>query len=252
LPAETVQIDADPVRLSQIFENILQNSIRFTDAGGEIHIAVQRSASHAEISIRDTGIGIKADQLDSIFEPYWQSETSSRNNGLGLGLALVKRLVKLHDGAVSASSPGLGLGTEFRVTLPLATNAQPVVAVSETTATVGHRILVVDDEKDVADMFSGLLQSLGQHTEVAYSGESAIELARQQKPEIAFLDLSMPGMNGHELARQLRELYPNDTLTLVALTGHRETYWDRLSHEFDHYLLKPTDLGTVVGLLNSL
>ncbi len=256
MPQASLYLDADPERLTQIFDNLLRNAINATAAGGEIRITARPEGASGLVSIRDSGVGIEPEQLTGLFEPYSQGRSARHNEGLGLGLTLVKRLVELHGGTISAQSASRASGSEFRLSLPL---AQDVPHAAD-PARAAHppldrfRVLVVDDETDVADSFAKVLERLGQDVEVAYKGEQAVELAKRQRPRVAFLDLSMPGMTGQEVARRLREAFPaSDSLTLVALTGHgARSAAGRVGAEFDHYLLKPAELGAVAELLGSL
>lgn len=247
---EPLYIDADPERIVQVLGNLLRNAVTYTDAGGEISIVARQEGGFAEVTIGDTGIGMNPGQIEALFEPYRQADSSRRGGGLGLGLTLVKRLVKLHGGTATAYSEGLGKGSRFQITLPLSGDASAVRA-APVERPAAHRILVVDDEADVADMFAAVLESLGQNVEVAHSGEKALETARRQAPDVAFLDLSMPVMGGRELARRLREEMPSNTPLLVALSGYgidtRPT-----AVEFDRHLLKPVSIDTVIELLNSI
>jgi CheY-like chemotaxis protein/anti-sigma regulatory factor (Ser/Thr protein kinase) len=250
LPAEPLYVDADPERLVQILDNLLRNAICYTEAGGTIEVCVRREQDRAVITVRDTGIGMEPEKIESLFEPYRQADPDRRGGGLGLGLTLVKHLVRLHGGIVVARSDGLGAGSEFEVTIPLAEKAPPESA-EPMELPPSRRILVVDDEVDVADMFAATLESLGQEVTVVHSGVEALEAVGAQRPEIAFLDLHMPGMNGDALARRLRENAESNGMCLVALSGYgleSRTKGD----DFDHHLLKPVSVETVVGLLYSL
>jgi CheY-like chemotaxis protein len=235
-----------------VLDNLLRNAVHYTDRGGEIVLTLRGQGGQAAIAVRDTGIGIDAVHLDAVFDPYRQVDETRRSGGLGLGLTLVKRLVEMHGGSVSVYSGGKDAGTEFVVELPLA-QAAPRPATAAQPRPSSHRVLVVDDEADIADAFAALLSGLGQETQVAYSGEKALEISRTQRPDIIFLDLAMPGMDGYELARHLREKHPTAPPALVALSGfgkedHRA---DEVSH-FDARLLKPAEMHDVVGILNGL
>lgn len=250
LPDEPLWVDADPERLAQILDNLLRNAISFTDPGGKILLRVRQKDNDAVISITDSGVGMEPEQIQTLFEPYHQADRSRAGSGLGLGLTLVKRLVEMHGGAVAASSEGLGAGSKFEITLSLV--KEPKSSAQEPLSMPPARqVLVVDDEADVADMFGALLTSIGQDVVVAYSGEQAIKAVRENAPRVAFLDLAMPGMGGSELARRLRKELGREAVFLVALSGYGiENRAD--DGEFDHHLLKPASIKSVVELLNSL
>jgi CheY-like chemotaxis protein len=202
--------------------------------------------------VRDTGIGIEPSERAALFEPYYQTDRERSGAGsLGFGLALVKALVRLHGGTVEASSAGLHRGSEFAFTLPLAETAGRPEPTPQRPTPAPRRILVVDDQRDNADTFAAMLRLLGQQVQVAYSGEEALATARQHRPEVAFLDLSMPRMDGRELARQLRQLYPPAELTLIALTGYARAIDAPGDPVFQCYLLKPATLDAVAVLLSA-
>ena len=252
-PERPVFVDADPERLVQILDNLLRNAISYTDAGGTIAFAARREGESAAVTVRDTGIGFAPEQGEALFEPYRQADHGRGKEGLGLGLALVKRLVALHGGTITARSEGLGSGSEFELIMPLArSGATPRRDVPPRGRPPRRRVLVVDDETDVADMFADLLKELGQDVETAYSGEAALQTASQQRPRIAFLDLSMPDMSGSELTRRLRERFPPEQLVLVAVSGHASRPPDTGKGLFQHHLLKPADTETLIELLSSL
>jgi two-component system CheB/CheR fusion protein len=251
LPAEPLYVNADAERVVQVLDNLLRNAVTYTDEGGRISIAARKHAARAVVTVRDTGIGIDPDQIDALFEPYRQGDGGRRHGGLGLGLTLIKRLVELHGGRVSAHSDGPGTGSEFQVELPLASPPPVTEPLALESLPPPRRVLVVDDEADVADMFAVMLAGLGQRVEVAHSGAEALEAVRRQAPDVAFLDLSMPSMSGAELALELRTRVPDNGMHLVALSGFsidiRTT-----GREFDDHLLKPASVETILGLLNSL
>ncbi len=252
LPDTPLTADADPERLAQILDNLLQNAVNFTQPGGKISISARPEDGQALIVVRDTGIGIEPEHIESLFEAYRQVDEGRRSGGLGLGLSLVKRLVDLHGGTIVAHSDGLGHGSEFRITLPLAD--PPPVSQSPTPTAAQprpRRILVVDDQADVADAFASMLKGLGQDVLEAYSGDEALKLALERRPEVAFLDLAMPGMSGRDLAEQLRRHFPPDRLTLVALSGFANDARAR-GEPFQHYIVKPAEAEGLRDLLNSL
>jgi len=251
-PATPVHVDADPERLAQILDNLLQNALTYTDAG-EVSVAVAREEKSARVTVRDTGVGIPPEDLAALFEPYRRVGAEPRSEGLGLGLTLVKALVEAHGGSVAARSDGPGRGSEFSLTLPLA-GAAPEPAGQEALVRrpTKRRVLVVDDARDVADMFSTLLEMLGQDVRVAYDGGSALTLAAEHRPSVIFLDVTMPGMGGAEVARRLRDGVLSRGATVVAVTGHDSTYPFVQNGAFDRHLIKPVSEGDLVALLNGL
>lgn len=249
-------VRGDGVRLTQIFSNLLNNAAKYTPDAGIIEVEVRRIGETARVRIRDNGIGIPENMLDSIFDMFVQVGDSARvvPGGLGIGLTLVKSLVELHGGTVSANSAGSGKGTEMTVELPL---AQGEIKVRETTpvefGTVPLRenILVVDDNREAADMLAVLLQTIGAKTRVAYDADEALQMANAFRPSIAFLDIGMPGMDGCELAQRLRANADHAGMLLIAVTGWGQAR-DRAriaSAGFDHHLLKPLDITMLAPLL---
>jgi two-component system CheB/CheR fusion protein len=251
LPDKSISVQADSERLAQILDNLLRNAVAYTDAG-TITVSVRLEATHARITVRDTGTGIDQHDANALFKPYQQREDGRRSGGLGLGLTLVKGLVEAHGGTIGFHSDGRDKGSEFSFTLPLAKTAPMDGHAAPITPLTSRRILVVDDQRDVADMFAALLEQLGQEVTIAYDGATALSLAREVRPQVAFLDLSMPGMNGPDLAHALREDFPNGDLTLIAVTGFGTNHPAARSAEFDHRLLKPVTADSVSALLNSL
>ena len=266
MPGETEEallLDADPTRIAQVLANLLNNAAKYTPAGGRIELSVRREGQSALVSVADNGIGLARESLEAIFELFSQADLSANraHGGLGIGLSLVRQLVEMHGGTVSASSPGLGRGSAFTVRLPLATglapSGEPVQArTPEPSAAPPRqlRILVVDDHMDAAQALAGMLALKGHVTEVAYSGPRALEVAALFKPEVAFIDIGMPAMDGHETARALRQIAELEALRLIALTGWG-TRADRdraVQAGFDHHLTKPASLQAIDALLANI
>ena len=256
IPSEPVFLDGDPMRLAQVLSNLLSNAFKYTPAGGQIDLIAERADSEVAIRVRDNGIGISAEMVPRIFDIYAQIQPASGSSlrGLGVGLVLVRQLTEMHGGSVVATSKGLGKGSEFVVRLPIAAEPKPEPAAAQTrkdTApeTAKRRVLIVDDNHDGADALALLLQVEGHQTHAVYDGPGALEIAPQFKPEVAILDIGLPGMNGYELARRLRELLPN--LVLVALSGWAVGAAPGRARDadFDHHLTKPVELKELTRIL---
>ena len=252
-------VDADPVRMAQVIANLLTNSAKYTPPGGHIVIALRRDGDAALISVRDDGQGISTTLLQRVFDLFEQgaprTATAESGAGLGIGLALVRRLVALHGGEVSASSEGPGRGSEFCVRLPLCsapTRAQPEAILPTAAELAGMDVLVVDDNCDAADSLGELLQLLGAEVRTVYNGEAALAAIAERPPAVAVIDIGMPGMGGHELARRIRTEPRLAAITLVALTGWGEKK-DRelaLAAGFNHHLVKPIDVSALLAILS--
>jgi len=257
LPAETVLLDADPVRLAQVVSNLLNNAARYSRPGGRISLTATTRAGELVLKVRDTGIGIEAKKLSQIFDMFVQLDSSEPHpqGGLGVGLTLVRRLIEMHGGTVEAHSDGAGKGSEFIVRLPvLATKAKPPALETErapTVADVRRRILVVDDNVDSAESMAMMLELSGHDVAMAHDGAEAIERAKEFLPDVAFLDLGMPKLNGYEAARSIREQPWGRQILLVALTGWGQEDDKRRTREagFDAHIVKPIDFAALEELL---
>jgi PAS domain S-box-containing protein len=259
VPTEPLTLEGDPVRLTQVIANLLNNAAKYTDAGGQIRLTIRREGDDVSISIQDTGVGIAADMLPRVFDPFVQGARSTihAQGGLGIGLTLVKRLVELHGGTVEVRSEGGGKGSEFVVRLPLAERA-PATDVIEragraSPALSSQRVLVVDDNRDAAESMRLLLEMLGAQVRVAYSGTEALDMLGTWQPAVVLLDIGMPGMDGHEVARRIRGQPELRDVTLIALTGWGQAEERRRSESsgFDYHLIKPADVRTLQTLLVS-
>lgn len=247
-----IYVDGDPERLAQVLDNLLRNAVTYTD-GGKVTLLLESEPPVARIRVRDTGVGIGPEEAQALFKPYQRRPVDQRSGGLGLGLVLVKALVDAHGGTVSYQSGGRDKGSTFSFTVPLA--QKPAVQTEPVHPDDGlpsRRVLVVDDQRDVADMLGAYLESLGQDVQVAYDGDTAAELAHTQRPDVAFIDLSMPGMDGLELAQRLRQMYPNNNLALIAITGDTQAGAGVQGTAFSRYLLKPATSHELGQLLRSL
>ncbi len=262
VPPEPVYVNADPVRLAQVFSNLLSNACKFTEPGGRIQLTAGQHGSNAVVSVRDTGAGIGSDELEAIFEMFSQvDKTLERSQGgLGLGLSLAKRLAELHGGTIEAHSEGHGLGSEFTVRLPIL--ADTPEAEPRSTAAAGsfipdmppRRILVVDDSLDSAESLSMLLRIHGDDTRTARDGVEAIELAQQFRPDVVLLDIGLPRMNGYDVCRRIRKQPWGSGMILIALTGWGQAEDKRRAQDagFDEHMVKPVDPAMLMNLLASL
>ena len=263
LPGEGVWVEGDRVRLQQIFENLLINAGKYTEPGGRIDVSLNAEQGEAVIRIRDTGVGIAPEMLPKIWEMFAQADNSSdrARSGLGIGLSLARKLVHLHAGRIDAASEGLNKGSEFTVRLPLMTTAVAESAVAEPagtekteTSSMARRILVVDDNADAADSLGVLLGIWGHQVEIAHNGIAALQVARKFDPELVFLDIGLPEMNGYEVARRLREEAGLAGARFIALSGYGTERDQLRSREagFDLHLVKPVDLRRLSAAIASV
>jgi len=258
LPREPIVLEADPVRLAQVFGNLLNNAAKYSDNGATIGVEARREALEAVVVVSDTGEGIPAEQLPQLFKIFSRGSHSARRNqsGLGIGLALVRRLVEMHGGRVDAESEGRGRGSRFTVRLPLnaAQQVAPAAVRVEPQAVAAMTILVVDDNHDAAESMSMLLKVLGVEVRVAHDGPQALAAFEACRPRMVLLDIGMPGMDGYEVARRLRASPGVPRASLVALTGWGQDEDRKRVREagFDHHLVKPADFGTLQSLIASI
>ena len=262
LPSRPVEVNGDSVRLIQVVSNLLTNACKFTDAGGRIGLSVERDADQAVIRVRDNGVGISDGNLPRLFEMFMQVDaTLDRSTaGLGIGLALVKHLVEMHDGTVDVYSEGIGRGSEFVIHLPALPEepqtppiapALPKRADDATDQKRSLRILVVDDNRDSAKSMAILLKFKGHTTHTAYDGLEAVEAAVTFRPDVVLLDIGLPTLNGHEVCRRIREQTSDKTIKLIALTGWGQDEDRQKTAEagFDAHLVKPVDFDQLLKLL---
>jgi len=261
LPPEPLWVEGDSGRLEQVGVNLLTNAAKYTETGGLVRMTVAREGDDAVVRVLDNGVGIPAEMLPKIFDLFTQVDGSlSRSNGgLGIGLALVRTLVEMHGGRVTATSGGLGKGSEFAVKLPVLEGA----AGREMTTSLKPgersgqplRVLVVEDNIDAGDSLSMLLRLYGHEVLVARTGPSALEIAESFHPALVLLDIGLPGMDGYEVARRLRANPATTRTTLCALTGYTPYEGDRFRPQqsgFDHHFVKPVSLDSLLGLLKTL
>ena len=252
-------VDGDPVRIEQMLSNLLTNAIKYTPRGGKIQVQARGEDGHATLSVRDSGVGIDPDTLPHIFDLFAQGPATLERSqgGLGIGLTLVKRLVEMHGGSVEASSDGLGCGSEFTLTFPLQEIACDA-AVTETTGTVpekraGRKILIIEDNDDNRNTLRALLACMGHQVDVAQDGMLGIERARAFQPEVALIDIGLPGLNGYRVAETLRTEPWGDRMVLIALTGYGQSEDRKRAFEagFDAHLVKPVSFENLLGILET-
>jgi signal transduction histidine kinase/response regulator RpfG family c-di-GMP phosphodiesterase len=261
-PARPLRLIGDKARLTQVVTNLLNNAAKYTDPGGHITLTAAPDGDSAVIRVRDTGIGISADLLSSIFNLFTQANRSldRAQGGLGLGLTLVKRLVELHNGSVEARSEGLGCGSEFIVRLPMLSGAAASRGTEPALRPNGEKLppdrlraVVVDDNVDAAESLADLLRLFGHEVHVKHDGPTGLEAARNLRPDLVLLDLGLPGMDGFEVARQL-SADPDFEAVMVAVSGYGREEDRRASREagMTHHFVKPIDFRSLRSLLDSL
>ncbi len=255
LPPQPIYTHADPARLAQVFSNLLNNACKYTEPGGKIWLTAERQGSYVVVKVKDTGLGIPPDKLGSVFEMFTQiNRTLERSQGgLGIGLTLVKRLVEMHDGTVTAHSEGVGKGSEFVVRLPILIEQPKHEGRRPATVTAAppRRILVVDDNVDAASSLAMLLKMTGNETQAAHDGLEALEATERFRPDVVLLDIGLPKLNGYEVCRRIREQPWGKNIVMVALTGWGQEEDRRKSTEagFNAHMVKPVDYAALTALL---
>lgn len=256
LPEQPIHVHADPVRLTQVFANLLNNSVKYTPAGGRIGIRAERSGDRAVIRVQDTGVGIPVDQHEAIFSIFTQLPRASdrEREGLGIGLTLVRQLVNMHGGSVRVHSAGAGRGSEFIVELPALPDGAAVAAAPAIGAPAqapARRVLVVDDNRDAAESLAMLVEHGGHTAVVAHDGAAALAAAERERPDVVLLDIGLPQMNGHDVCREIRKAPWGRDMRVVALTGWGQEEDRRKSRDagFDAHLVKPVDFDALLKLL---
>jgi signal transduction histidine kinase len=262
LPNGSAPMYADATRLAQAFLNLLNNAAKYSDRGGRIELVATPRNDRVEVLVRDSGIGLAPERLDSIFELFSQVESalSRSRGGLGVGLSLARRLIEMHGGTISAQSEGLGHGSQFIVELPLAPQAElsaegtPSQALDGVARGTGTRVLVADDNVDAAATLAMLLQTLGYEVREVHDGAAAVAAVAEFRPQLAFLDIGMPGLNGYQACRQIRALPGVGGIRLVALTGwgQAEDRYAAREAGFDKHLVKPLEPSELAAVLRSL
>jgi signal transduction histidine kinase len=254
-PPSPVWVTGDATRLAQVLDNLLDNAVKFTECGEvAVRLAADPASARALLTVRDTGIGIDPEMLPRVFDPFSQADRSldRSRGGLGLGLALVKGLAELHGGGVAAASAGLGTGSEFTVRLPLETGAAPAPPASgEIAPDPRRRVLVIEDQADVADSLRVLLELVGHEVRVAYTGPEGLRAAREWRPDAVLSDIGLPGMDGLAVAAALRGDPAVCPPLMIAVSGYgsEEDRARSRAAGFDHHLVKPTDVEELRRLL---
>lgn len=255
-PIETpLLVEADATRLEQVVDNVLSNAVKFTPEGGQIHISARAEGSWVLIRVRDTGVGIDPEMLESVFDLFTQThQTIDRaQGGLGIGLTVVKTLVELHGGTVRALSEGRDRGTEVRICLPLRTEDAITSESSHETIKRGRtrRVLLVEDNRDTAQILATYLRVQGHTVLLAYDGPSGLRAALREQPDVIICDIGLPGMDGFQLAREIRKAAGLQRATLVAVTGYGDPGDRTRGHSagFEHYLVKPADPEELARLI---
>jgi CheY-like chemotaxis protein/anti-sigma regulatory factor (Ser/Thr protein kinase) len=257
-PDNDVFLDADAIRIGQVVANLLNNASKYTPDGGKITLDAQADNDTVTIKVRDNGIGIDTEDLPHLFEPFYQAVQRSQG-GLGIGLTLVRTITEMHGGTVSAHSDGPGKGTEFTMRIPRhvcdeTELAAPVLDLAKKDSPNARRVLVVDDNRDAAESLTMLLRFSGHEVVTAHDGLQALADAKEFRPELVLMDLGMPGMNGYEAAKALRDEPWGSEMVLVALTGWGQEEDRKRTKEagFDRHLVKPIEFIEVQKLFGEL
>jgi CheY-like chemotaxis protein len=259
VPPQPLYLDADVTRLGQALSNLLVNAAKYTDRGGRIRLTAERQGSDAVVTVADTGVGIPAEMLPHVFDLFTQVDgsTGRSQGGLGIGLALVKRLVEMHGGSIDARSEGVGRGSEFVARLPVVIEPPPVPPVARgnrAVPTSDLRILVVDDNWDAADSLGMVLRIMGNEVRTAHDGLEAVGAAGEFRPDVVLLDIGLPKLNGYEAARRIREEPWGKHAVLIAVTGWGQEDDKRRAKEagFDRHMVKPVDPAALMETLAEL
>jgi CheY-like chemotaxis protein/two-component sensor histidine kinase len=256
MPSEPIHVQADAIRLAQVFSNVLNNACKYTEPGGRISLTAERVNGDVVVTITDTGAGIPTDKLGTIFELFAQVDRTLERSqgGLGLGLALAKRLVEMHRGSIEAFSNGPGTGSRFVIRLPIVAQPEQRQVPAEVPPAAPRRILVVDDNADAASSLAMLLGMTGNETHTANDGLAAVDAAQTFHPDVILLDIGLPKLNGLEVSRRIRQQPWGQRIVMVALTGWGQEDDRRKSQEagFNYHMVKPLDYNELMKLLASL
>ena len=253
---EPMWVDGDAVRLEQVLANIVTNAVKYTPAGGQIRVSLRHNGNDAVLSVQDTGFGIAPEVLPSIFDMFVQGERTldRAQGGLGIGLTLVRRLVELHGGTVTASSDGIGHGSTFTVRLPQVSGGRTTAGIaSSLEGATPKRVLLIEDSRDAREMFRIVLEHAGHSVYEAENGYRGLELLETENPEVAIIDIGLPGLDGYQVARRIREQPNGRAMLLLALTGYGfpSDYERSTEAGFDYHLVKPVDPYDVARLLSA-
>jgi signal transduction histidine kinase/ActR/RegA family two-component response regulator len=253
--AEPIYLHADVTRLAQVFSNLLNNSAKYSPVGSDISIIIKREGADAVVEVIDAGVGIPPALIPRIFDMFVQLNPPGMREGLGIGLALVKRIMELHGGSVEVLSAGEGQGSTFRIRLTAAqaeVQMAPAFETDSVQAGCGTRILVVDDNRDAADTLTMMLELAGHEVRTAYDGSDALQMAEVFRPRVMLLDIGMPHMDGYQTARHIRDRAWSHSIVLVALTGWGQEQDRRRTREagFDHHFVKPVDPQAINRLID--
>src|SRR5262249_1060334 len=251
---EAVVVDGDPVRLEQVLGNLLDNAVKYSPRGGPIRLTVRREGDQAGVRVQDRGVGLAGGRVELFFRPFPQADSSLARpaGGLGLGLTVVRGLVEQHAGSISAESDGPGQGAEFIVRLPLAAGGATAPDPAPAVAVPARHVVLVEDYADARDALRMVLALEGHRVETAADGRDGLALILQVRPDVALVDIGLPGLDGYQVARQVRAAPGGERIYLVALTGYGQAYDRRRALEagFDRHLVKPVDveeLGRVLA-----
>jgi CheY-like chemotaxis protein len=259
LSGDPLLVEADPTRLHQILDNLLQNAAKYTDPGGRIEVSASAEADVIVLCVADTGIGLSPESLERVFGLFSQIHSSERGrSGLGIGLTVVKQLVTLHGGTVHAESAGVGQGSRFRVTLPKTTRAPQAEPLEPPDRIItlfrdNPRVLLVDDQPDIVESLALILRGSGYSVHTAEDGVLALQVAETLRPDVMVVDLGMPRMDGFQLARRVRQQPWGNRTILIAVTGWGQAEDRRRARDagFDHHLVKPVDPDAVIRLMEA-
>lgn len=258
-PKDPIFVNADRTRLAQVFMNLLNNAAKYSDRGSRVWLTTECRDNKVIVSVKDSGIGIEADQLSHVFEMFRQvhSALGKSQGGLGIGLTLVKRLIELHGGSVEARSDGPGKGAEFIVSLPISTETPPNGPTgngTERPLKSSFRILIVDDNRDGADSLAMMLRTMGNESRTSYDGPQGVNAAEEFRPEVILLDIGLPNLNGYEVCRTIRKRPWAKSTIIIAVTGWGQDEDRRRSQEagFDHHMVKPVDPERLMKMLAGL